>query len=323
MKESRRFLCLFVLAIHVLFAVSSEIELRFEGGEVTDSLKNKITRNFNSFISTISQSRKDTCSPSSFDYKAINENVYKFMESHSIICEDIDTIYSCNKTKMGFEIRGVNVVIQKGDPINVERQLTVVFTRDGIISNIFFSIENSIYNNIFDYSAINNSKIDSISNTGDVDTYEDKRTIINFIEQYQTSYKNKDIAFLEALFNEDALIITGTKITSHHNHENINHGATKTMYRKENKEKYLNYIRRDLMSKAKPNLNISDIEIKQHPSNKQIYGVTIVQKYKSDKYDDESKLFLIVDTSKNHFVILKKMFLSKEESIDIRDFPIK
>ena len=322
MKKFRRYIILFVLAIDSLSVQSIEIDVRFVEGDVPDTLQTMIIRNFSFFLSTISPSCKDTVLIPYSNNKAINQNVLKFMESNTIICENIDAIYRCYKTKSGFEIRDVNVIVVQGDSINVERKLTIVFTMDGEVSDIFYSIDDGLYRNIFNNSPVLNPEEDSISNTGSHYMVDDKTAIVNFIEQYQTSFENKDMVFIEKLFSEDALIITGGNVIRYKSN-NVYQGDLETNYLKQNKADYLTLIKRDMLRNEKTKIHISDIEIVQHPSNKKIYGVTIVQQYKSGNHSDNSKLFLLVDASKENLKILKRVFLPKERSIDIRDFHIK
>ena len=294
---------LFALILLSSSASAKEIVVSFVGGNVSDSIQSAVTHNFNTFISAISPYNNEPELSSHFEKNTNNQNVSRFIQSITIASVDIASSYICHKTKDGYEIRDVIVNILQRDSTYSERQLTVSFSKYGDISNLSFSIDEWLYSRI------------SLNQT------EDKASIINFIEQYQTSYELKDIAFIEALFSDDALIIRGANIKKHNSIDNNNQGEISTIYQKKNKETYLKSIKREMMSMEKSNLRISDIEIKQHPSHKHVYGVTIVQKHKAGNYDDERKLFLIIDTSTENLVILKKMFLSKRESIDITDFP--
>lgn len=309
---------LFALILLSSSASSKEIVVSFVGGNVSDSIQSVVTHNFNTFISAISPYNNEPELSSHFEKNTNNQNVSRFIQSITIASVDIASSYICHKTKDGYEIRDVIVNILQRDSIYSERQLTVSFSSFGDISNISFSIDKWLYNRVF-LSSTGLIAEDSIVKSDK----EDKYSIVNFIEQYQTSFEIKDMAFIEALFSDDALIITGASVKRHRSNDNNYQGITSSMYKKYNKETYLTSIRREMMSKEKSNLRISDIEIEQHPLNKHVYGVTVVQKDKSGKYDDERKLFLIIDASTENLIILKKMFLSKRESIDIRDFSIK
>lgn len=320
MKALRKLLILlFSLVVFYSSVMAKKVVVHFVGGDVPDTLQTIITRNVNTFISTISSSSNNRIYPKEI---VDNPNVYKFMQSNSIICEDIDDVYVCRVKKNGYEIRNLYVKVVQGDSIDAERKLTIDISSKGIIENVLFSIDDILYSNVFvKDTAPSMLNTDSIS-IEDCSTFEDKTAVVNLIEMYQTSFENKDMVFIEKLFSEDALIITGANVIRY-NSNNVYQGDSKIYYQKQSKADYLQLIKRDMHRNEKTKIHISDIEIVKHPSNKQIYGVTIVQQYKSGNHSDNSKLFLLVDASTENLKILKRVFLPKERSIDIRDFHIK
>ena len=297
--------------------MATEPVIRFTGGDAPNKVKERISRNMNSFMSSLSHSKKTKNS------EAIHSNggnTYKLLESNTIICDDLDSLYDCNKTRNGYEVRGLKVKQKFNDSTYIDKQLTIGISSEGEIASISFSIDDRLYDNLFsrDYAALKQDSTDSISNEDEMLASEDKMSIVGFIEQYQTSYANKDMEFLNNLFSENVVIFTGSDI--HRDANNTDYGKAQITFAKESKLDYLS-IFKAFRRRGALDMLITDIEIKQHPTNKEIYGVTIVQQCENGNSRDEKTLFLIIDLQ-SEFRILVKQFVPKGKKLDLYDFAI-
>jgi hypothetical protein len=120
--------------------------------------------------------------------------------------------------------------------------------------------------------------------------------IINFVEDFRTSYQLKDIDFLEKVFSDKALIITGKVL------ESTSQGELKTMveYKRQTKVEYLTNLK-DIFARAKMiNINFDTIRVVRHPKITDIYGVNLKQTWNSEslkggRYRDVGYVFLVID----------------------------
>ncbi len=121
-----------------------------------------------------------------------------------------------------------------------------------------------------------------------------RRTILNYCERFRNAYSNKDINFLRQVFSDKALIIVGNVVKEKNADDGLGHGSRVT-YAMHSKKDYLQRL--SLVFKANKHIDVrfSDFRIMRHPTKDGIYGVTMRQGYKSDRYGDDGWLFLLWD----------------------------
>lgn len=120
-----------------------------------------------------------------------------------------------------------------------------------------------------------------------------RQIILDYVEQFRTSYNQKDINFLEDVFSEDALIITGRVIK-----RKANDGIPlpdKIVYNKQNKEEYLANLRKVFSANNYIRVTFDEIEVERHPTKTDFYGVYLHQGWTSDRYHDDGYVFLLWD----------------------------
>lgn len=121
-----------------------------------------------------------------------------------------------------------------------------------------------------------------------------RRLILNYVEHLRSAYITKDIDFLEQLFSEQALIIVGTVIRSGETARDYLSPA-QVVYNVNNKKEYLRRLRLVFKANLHIELDFSRFRILRHPTIPGIYGVSLLQGYRSDHYSDEGFLFLLWD----------------------------
>jgi len=123
-------------------------------------------------------------------------------------------------------------------------------------------------------------------------------TLINFLEDYQTAYALKRIDYLEKVFSDDALIITGTVLNPQKTSQDIPLSFSKdnVIYKRETKTQYLNKLRESFASKEYINIRLEDNDIMSAKGDLQgVYAIQIKQNYFSNNYGDSGYLSLAVD----------------------------
>ncbi len=116
--------------------------------------------------------------------------------------------------------------------------------------------------------------------------------ILKYCEKLRTSYTTKDIDFLRQCYSDDALIIVGHVVKR--GPSKVGFGD-KVSYAVHTKQAYLDRVAKVFASNKSIRIQFSDFQIMRHPTIKGIYGVTLRQRYKSDRYGDDGYLFLLWD----------------------------
>jgi hypothetical protein len=125
-----------------------------------------------------------------------------------------------------------------------------------------------------------------------------RQLILEYVERFRNAYCLKDLNFLEQIFSDDALIITGKvikQVKSDINRNNLNN--EKIVYSKQNKKQYLTNLARVFRNNKRINVLFDDIKVVKHPAKADFYGVTLKQGWSSDGYSDIGYVFLLWDFS--------------------------
>lgn len=201
------------------------------------------------------------------------------------VCIDTEVVEHCITTGSGYQVRNIPLVLKPINPSDIEdgeqyQEAVFSFDRNGNISNFYLAISTNLY-----MSVIRMNK--------DVTDLRRRQLILDYVEQFRTSYNQKDLDFLDAVFSDDALIITGKIIT-----RKANDGIRlpdKIVYKKQTKIEYLSNLQRAFVKNKFIRVTFDEIEIVRHPVNQDFYGVTLHQGWISDTYRDDGYLFLLWD----------------------------
>lgn len=157
----------------------------------------------------------------------------------------------------------------------------VIFQFDGNnkISNLSFELSSTALNDIV---------------SKDVWPEYDRITLINFLENYKTAYALKRIDYIDRIFADDALIITGTVVKVKPIEDNYYRNEI-VIYNKQSKKEYIKKLNYLFNSKEFVNIKFEKSKIRKAGKGGDIYGVQIKQNYVSSNYGDEGYLFLMVD----------------------------
>ena len=276
--------CLLLAAQH---CVASDFDFSISDGISNSKLKEKMEKNVISMLS-IFNSREISMN---FMKKGITEDakicISELLQNTTIKYSSV-TSSSCIKTISGYQVRGVPVNLESADYEEAGQNLTIDFTPDGDISNVSISIEKKTYSQI-------------MNDVSSQDDYLRRQQIVSFVEQFRTAYNRKDMPFLNSVYSDDALIITGRVVNyfirSKNADENIFMHKEKIEYNRQNKFQYLNSLQKVFRRNEFVNVKFEDVDIVQHPKYDDIYGVTLKQRWFSTHYSDEGYLFLMIDFS--------------------------
>ena len=121
-----------------------------------------------------------------------------------------------------------------------------------------------------------------------------RRQILNYCEHLRTAYTTKDIDFLRQVFSDKALIIVGN-VVRQTSADGRCVADARVSYAIRSKQEYIARLAKVFSTNSKVDVRFSDFRILRHPTMDGIYGVTLRQRYSSDRYSDDGYLFLLWD----------------------------
>ena len=157
-----------------------------------------------------------------------------------------------------------------------------VFNKGGLVDNISFSLGKVATNDVL----------------GNADGWsvEAKNVLINFLETYKTAYALKRIDYLNSIFADDALIITGKVVTvSTRKLDGLYTNNRQIKLNKQTKDQYIRNLRNMFMSREYVNIKFANNEIRKMGKGGEVYSIQIKQDFFSSSYGDSGYLFILVD----------------------------
>ena len=143
------------------------------------------------------------------------------------------------------------------------------------------------------------------------DYSENARVVLTqFLENYKTAFALKRLDYIESIFDDNALIITGTvvKRTEYKNQEERTRYLDNPIikYNRFDKKTYINHLRRTFASNEFVNIRFANNDVvKAGGSYGEVYGIQIKQDYYSTNYGDTGYLFLCIDLNDPENPIIK------------------
>ena len=283
----RLLLTAFMLWLALVHAMATTT-FKITDGVVDSTLKVTMENNVNAMLEAFrtaadSGEKSVKLSKTNLSKDAIEE-IKQMWKSSAMSCPPMNLNCRCLKTAMGYQVRGIPVDLIEADEADARQELTVNFSREGIITNVAIAIEMNRYEELM---AAKQSDLD----------YARRQIIVDFIENFRTAYNRKDNAMLNSVFSDKALIITGRVVKEKPNSDLTRMTLTnnKVGYIKQTKQEYLTKLAAVFKTVKFLNVRFSDIEIAEHPKFDNIYGVTLKQLWRTDRYKDEGYLFLMID----------------------------
>ncbi len=131
---------------------------------------------------------------------------------------------------------------------------------------------------------------------------EEKFVLVDFLEQYKTAFALKRLDYLEAVFDDNAVIITGTVLKKKQEidgrpAENLFADNQIVQYNRFTKREYMQRLDHVFRSKDFVNIEFEDNTLRKSNANPNLFGIQIKQNYRSNNYGDQGYLFLLIDFS--------------------------
>ena len=214
-----------------------------------------------------------------------NKRIQNLWAASHFYCTETGITTRVLKSSTGYQVRNIPVFFAKGNkPEDQYQDIVIEFTTSGKVSDIYIAIAPHQYAQI-------------MANSNEVTDLRYRQMIIELVENFRTAYNRKDIPFLEDIYSEEALIITG-KVLRPQKRTDVPAAfdSQKIQYSVYNKKQYLANLQRVFNANTYINIKFDNIVVTRHEGNPNIYGVTLKQDWNaSGGYHDEGWLFLMID----------------------------
>ncbi len=254
-----------------------------------EELKPVVDKNISALLTTFNNAQ-GIGGVSAFEGLPISEdtklNIVQLWKDCPFRCADTEVIERCLTTSGDdYQVRNIPMIMVPVDTADVVkdklREGVITFNSKGEITDFHFAIDVNMYSQI-------------LRNAKSVEDFVQRQLILEYVERFRNSYNLKDLNFLQQIFSEDALIITGKVITTRQTDmSQLNN--KKIIYSKQSKKEYLTKLARIFKANKRINVTFDEIKVVRHPAKADFYGVTLKQGYTSDNYQDEGYLFLLWD----------------------------
>lgn len=282
----KRIIFMFMVLLASLQVNADNISFTISDGIDNAAIKSKIERSVSSMLTEINAAQ-NAGRYLNFGVMGVNTRVQQSMamlwENTPFICTDDEIIEHCITTATGYQVRNIPLMMKptgERDFNEDEYQEAVIsFDKQGNVESFYLSISMNLYMNV-------------IKSNLELTDLRRRQLILDYVEQFRTAYNQKDINFLNQVFSDDALIITGKVITTKHAE---GFTSQKIQYNKQSKEQYIKNLRGVFQRNSYIKVTFDEIEVMRHPVNPNFYGVTLLQGWTSGQYHDDGYLFLLWD----------------------------
>ena len=318
----KRKICL--LLILVSLGARGQVSFTISDGIDNATIKSKIESTVSQMLTEINVAQAAGRSLNFAAMGSLNTRVQQSMamlwENSPFVCTDEEIIEHCITTGSGYQVRNIPLMMKPTGEREFNedeyQEAVISFDKQGNVESFYLSISMNLYMNV-------------IKSNLELTDLRRRQLILDYVEQFRTAYNQKDINFLNQVFSDDALIITGKVIQQKHAE---GFSTPKIQYNKQSKEQYIKNLRGVFARNNYIKVTFDEIEVMRHPVNPNFYGVTLLQGWTSGKYHDDGYLFLLWDfTNENAPQIHVRTWqpdkiggkpLPKDEVFSLSDFDI-
>lgn len=280
-------LILFLMMFPIIgFAQLEQTRLVLTDG-INGSVKQSIEDNVSWLLQTCNEAVMTGKKPD-MDGNSITKEARKAVEemwkTSPMACPVSQIEEICIQTSTGYQVRNIPVTMMAANDSVKDQELVVSLTDQGMIDGVSIAISENKYKEIM-------SEHESVS-----DLYR-RQVIVDFVENYRTSYNRKDLKYIESVFSDNALIITGKVVKEKPKSDYAlrSLSSENIVYQKRTKKEYIANLKKVFASNKYLNVIFDEVEVIQHPKLTDIYGVTLKQEWNSDRYRDVGFVFLMID----------------------------
>ena len=186
----------------------------------------------------------------------------------------------------GYRVQNIGVLMnpkpESGYDGEKRREIYIDLDKSGRIVDFNFTIGMNMYTEILKKG----------EELGDLDR---RLQIIDWCEHFAKAYCDKNMKFMQTIFSDDAIIITGKTTMQRVRTDMGMKDQAKVKYVQQTKAQYLSNLSKVFNSNSYVNVKFDDYKVIRHGAKPNYYGVTLRQKWHTARYSDEGTVFLIWD----------------------------
>ena len=206
------FLTLFLgLALNAVAIASSSVTFVVRNGIDDPTLKTNIESQATKLLEMLNEAQEAGKNTLNFNGLNINDEarqtillIWKYQHMHVWLDEGEEEAY-IEETVLSmrgnqYQVRNIPMRMQtvKGEAKKEYNEVSINFDRSGCIVDFNITMSKQQYGEI-------------LKNAVDVEDEYNRKMLAHWMDQLQTAYNMRDMSFFEAVFSEDALIITGKR----------------------------------------------------------------------------------------------------------------
>lgn len=294
MKYFRLFLCLLLMlsslcAAAQLDRVVFKVKGGIQEGLLRTTMENSASQLLSAFNETIISGKNRVKIPSD-EYSFMTKDGIRILQelwsTSAMICPVSTVSENCIQLPSGgYQVRNIPVTLLAADESDEEQELVLNFDASGHIDNIMIALEEHRY-------------LDVIGHNISVVDFHRRQSIVDFVENFRTAYNRKDLDYIEKVFSDNALIITGKVVKVKDQDASLLYKTLSNqqiIYQKQTKGEYIARLKACFKKNKFINVRFEELEVMRHPKRDNLYGVTLKQYWNADTYSDVGYLFLMID----------------------------
>ena len=317
----KKLLCFLFGLFVMLSGYAQKVNFEFSDGIEEGILKTKMEQQMSSLLSAINEANAvnadvnfssiDITDDASASLTMTWEQVHFSIEDDDIV----DHCISLPGKSGGFRIQNIGVLMnpkeESGYDGEKRREIYIDFDKTGKIVDFNFTLGMNMYTEILKKG----------EELGDLDR---RMQIIDWCEHFAKAYCDKNMKFMQTIFSDDAIIITG-KMTMQRVHTDMGmKDQAKVKYVQQTKSQYLSNLSRVFASNSYVKVKFEDYTVIRQGAKPKYYGVTLRQKWHTARYSDEGTVFLIWDFTNEEAprILVRTWQPTTEKAFKMGDFKL-
>lgn len=293
--------CLFMLGVNKSIASTVTVTLTVDEGVDRPTALNTAARNLEVLLTEINRAQQAksilTTKDLPMDDFAL-KSLIRLWAVTPFYCDDEEVVERCWVFKNGtMMVSHIPLIITPEDEsfgVGAYQEAVVEFDARGHITDFRL--------------ALDAHTAESMERCGSVVEKERQMIIMQYIERFRTAYNQRDSAYIEQIFSDDALIITGKVVTTR-SQGDASGMSQKVEYTKQTKEQYIRNLKKAFRRNKWIDVKFSEIGengenggcagITRSTIDPTKYGVRLRQEWNSSNYSDKGYLFLLWEFPEN------------------------
>ena len=317
----KKILCLFICLLSFVSMYAQKVNFEFSDGIDDGPLKTKMEQQVASLLTAINAANTsggdvnftgiDVTDDASASLTMTWEQVHFAIEDDDIV----DHCIGLPGKSGGYRVQNIGVLMnpkpESGYDGEKRREIYIDLDKSGRIVDFNFTIGMNMYTEILKKG----------EELGDLDR---RLQIIDWCEHFAKAYCDKNMKFMQTIFSDDAIIITGKTTMQRVRTDMGMKDQAKVKYVQQTKAQYLSNLSKVFNSNSYVNVKFDDYKVIRHGAKPNYYGVTLRQKWHTARYSDAGTVFLIWDFTNEDAprILVRTWQPSTEKAFKMGDFKL-